>query len=100
MTFGLTQILDAVLGRGESAITIPALDGALRPNRRLDEAERIAVERPSGLLAGADGLLVATADEIRRLNGDGSWTLFHKAGSPIACMGSAGGGIALGLESG
>ena len=56
MTFAFTRILDAALGRGESAITIPALDGALRPNRRLDEAShRIPISRPSGIIAGARG---------------------------------------------
>jgi hypothetical protein len=30
-----------LLGRGEAAVTVPALDGALRPNNRLDEASRL-----------------------------------------------------------
>ena len=33
-----------------------ALDGALRPNRRLDEAsDRIPISRPSGIIAGPEG---------------------------------------------
>ena len=101
MTFAFTRILDAVLGRGESAITIPALDGALRPNRRLDEAaQRIAIDRPGGILAGSGGVLVASGDEIRRLESDGAWRLVYKAEGAISCLGEAAGGIAVGLESG
>jgi Strictosidine synthase len=101
VTFAFTRILDAVLGRGESAITIPALDGALRPNRRLDEApDRIPINRPSGIIAGPEGPLVSTGDEIRRLDARGAWTLVHKAKSAISCLGKAVGGFALGLESG
>lgn len=101
MTFALTGILDAVLGRGESAITVPALDGALRPNRRLDAAvERIAVDRPSGLLVRPDGLLASSADEIRRLDAGGAWTPVYKAEAAISCLGEAGEGVAIGLENG
>jgi len=101
MTFAFTRILDAVLGRGESAITIPALDGALRPNRRLDEAsQRIPISDPSGILVGPEGLLVSSGDEVRRLDADGAGALVHKAKSAISCLGRAAGGIAVGLENG
>ncbi len=101
MTLALTRILDAALGRGESAITVPALDGALRPNRRLDQAvERIAVERVSGMIARADGLLVSCANEVRRLDAGGAWTLVHTAEAEIACLAEAGEWIAIGLENG
>ena len=96
-----TRVLDAVLGRGESAVTIPALDGALRPNRKLDEAsERIAIDSPSGILSRPEGVLVSSANQIRRLDAGGAWTLFHEAEATISCMGEAGGGIAVGLENG
>lgn len=101
MTFVLTRIVDAALGRGESAITVPAMDGALRANRRLDEAaERHAVDRPSGIISSADGIVVGSADELRRLDGRGAWTVIHKADEAISCVGNAADGIAIGLESG
>jgi len=101
MNLGFTRILDAVLGRGESAITVPALDGAFRPNRRLDEAsQRIAIDHPSAIIAGPGGLLVASADEIRRLDSGGVWSRVHKAEGAISCLGEVGGGIAVGLENG
>jgi hypothetical protein len=100
MTFVFARILDALLGRGESAITVPALDGALRPNRKLDEASaRFAIAQPSALLSTPQGLLASTGDEIRRLDG-GVWTLLHRATAAISCLGELGGGIAIGLENG
>lgn len=36
-----TQPLDGLLGRGEHAITVPAMDGALRPNTLLDQAAEV-----------------------------------------------------------
>lgn len=101
MMSALTRVFDAVLGRGESAVTIPALDGALRPNRRLDEAcERIAIDGPSGIIFRPEGVLVSSANQIHRLDAGGAWTLFHQAEATISCMGDAGGGIAIGLENG
>ena len=101
MTFTLTGILDAVLGRGESAITVPALDGALRPNRKLDGAfERIAIDRPSGLIVRPDGIVASSANEIRRLQAGGAWVPVYKADTTISCLGEAGDGIAVGLENG
>ena len=35
---GLTRVWDAVWGRGEFSVTVPSMDGALRPNTRLDDA--------------------------------------------------------------
>src|SRR5512139_1429247 len=101
MTIALTGILDAILGRGESAITVPALDGALRPNRKLDAAvERIAIDRPSGLIARPEGLLASSANEIRRLDPGVAWTPVYKAETTISCLGEAGEGVAIGLENG
>ncbi len=101
MNLGFTRILDAVLGRGESAITVPALDGAFRPNRKLDEAaQRIAIDHPSAIVAGPGGLLVASGDEIRRLDTGSAWSLVHRAEAAISCLGDIAGGIAVGLENG
>ena len=101
MISALTRVLDAVLGRGESVVTVPALDGALRPNRKLDEAcERITLDCPSGIISRPEGVLLSSANQIHRLDAGGAWTLFHEAEATISCMGDAGGGIAIGLENG
>jgi hypothetical protein len=101
MNLAFVRVMDAFLGRGESAVTVPALDGALRPNRKLDEAaERFDIDNPSGIVATDSELFVATGNEIRRLAPGGHWTLFRRTDAPIACLGAAPEGIAAGLENG
>jgi hypothetical protein len=46
----LNRWTDRLLGRGSAAISVPVMDGALKPNRGLDEAEQVAS------LAGIDDL--------------------------------------------
>lgn len=97
MSFFFSRALDAFLGRGDSAITVPALDGALRPNRRLDDAaERIAVRAPGGLAVGRDGLVVSAGPELQRLSG----AVLYRAPAEISCIAAVGGGVAIGLDDG
>ena len=76
------SISDQLLGRGEAALTVPPLDGALRPNNRLEDAPfSIAATAPDGLslrngkpvwfegrrIVGPDGELVTASGEITAL---------------------------------
>jgi hypothetical protein len=98
MSFFFTRALDSFFGRGDSAITVPALDGALRPNRRLDDAvDRIPVRAPGGLAVSGDGLVVSSGAELRTLSGD---RLLYQAATEISCLAPVGDGIALGLDDG
>ncbi|MEK9967971.1 MAG: hypothetical protein VW600_02470 [Ferrovibrio sp.] len=98
MSFVFTRMLDSFLGRGDSAITVPALDGALRPNRRLDDAvQRMAVRAPGALVAGTDGVLVSSGRDLLRL-ADGK--LMHNAPAEISCLAAVAGGITMGLDDG
>jgi sugar lactone lactonase YvrE len=46
------RAFNQVLGRGEAAVTIPAMDGALRPNSRLEQSDRLLeAEEPDNLVA-------------------------------------------------
>ncbi|ECI7685677.1 strictosidine synthase, partial [Salmonella enterica subsp. enterica] len=38
MLVALKTFSDRLLGRGSAALTVPPLDGALRPNNRLEDA--------------------------------------------------------------
>jgi hypothetical protein len=97
MRFFFTRALDSFLGRGDSAITVPALDGALRPNRRLDDAaERIAIHAPAGLAMGRDGLMVGSGCELHLLSGG----VQYRASADISCLAPVAGGMALGLDDG
>lgn len=64
----LSRAIDNLFGRGEAAVTVPPLDGALQPNRLLDEATRRMVLEGVDCLAVHGGALVASA-------GDGLFTL-------------------------
>lgn len=99
MSFFFTRALDSFLGRGDSAITVPALDGALRPNRRLDDAmERIPVRAPGSLAVGGLGLVVSSGAELHLLGSPGK--VLHRAEAEISCIAPVAGGIAIGLDDG
>ncbi|PJI40329.1 hypothetical protein [Ferrovibrio sp.] len=98
MSFFFTRALDSFLGRNESAITVPALDGALRPNRRLDDAAgRIPVRAPGALAVGRDGLMVSSGSDLLRLP---SGEVLYRASAEISCLAPVAGGIAIGLDDG
>jgi len=56
-----TRAFDSLLGRGDAAVTVPPLDGALRPNRKLDEASWRLPLAEVDALAVVSGRLVASA---------------------------------------
>ncbi len=93
-------ILDIFRGK---AITIPPLDGAFRPNSRLDEAD-VVVGLPSvDNLAFRGSILVGSSGpglyEVRL--GDAQPVLLQSFDSPITALAvSAAGTFAVGLESG
>ena len=70
----LREWRDQLLGRGSAAITVPVMDGALKPNRALDEAAVIAE------LAGLDDL----ASDGRQLLASAGATLWRlDSGTPV-----------------
>ena len=65
------QAIDVFLGRGEAAITVPPLDGALRPNHRLDDARvRIACDQPDNLIVSDGRILVSSGQRLLRIEND------------------------------
>src|SRR5438874_7252435 len=65
MIGGLIRALDNVLGRGDAAVTVPPLDGALRPNRKLDEAGSRLPLPGVDCLAVVSGELLSSAGGTR-----------------------------------
>jgi sugar lactone lactonase YvrE len=90
------------LGRGEAAVTVPPLDGALRPNRHLDEASARYPLSGVDCLATVDGeLLAAVGDVVLRLDGQGRWQPRAAAAGNIACIAAVGdGGLAIACADG
>jgi hypothetical protein len=102
MIGGLVRALDSLFGRGEAAVTVPPLDGALRPNRLLDEAaSRTALDGVDCLARQGDGLVASAGSETFLLGADGAWGRRHGYRSAIACLASVGDeGIAVALADG
>ncbi|MBX3578389.1 MAG: hypothetical protein KF723_14390 [Rhizobiaceae bacterium] len=102
MIGGLGRIVDNLLGRGEAAVTVPPLDGALRPNRLLDEGTtRTPLDGVDCLAVQGGTLLAAAGDGIFVHGADGRWIRRSTWPSPIACIASIGAdGLAVALASG
>lgn len=55
MIAAVRRIWDNFRGGGEAAVTVPPMDGALRPNRRIEEAAAVvAIDRPDNLVAAGE----------------------------------------------
>jgi hypothetical protein len=92
----LDPLLDMFRGR---AVTIPPLDGALRPNTLLDDAEVIATARaPDNLIESNGRVAFTTGDEVRAL-GDGKVIVAAPAEITTLAVSRAG-AVAAGLETG
>ncbi|MBP5856224.1 hypothetical protein KAJ83_04330 [Marivibrio halodurans] len=93
---------DNLLGRGEAAVTVPALDGALRPNRALDEAAARMPLADVDDLAVLEGTPVASAGRVlHELSADGAWAPRARHDADILALAAlADGGLALALEGG
>ncbi len=98
MIAAVTRALDAVLGRGESAVTVPVMDGPLKPNRALDAMPRIAaVPALDNLARTTDGVLFSSGATLHALDGTIVATFEHEITFAVA---GPDGTLALGLEGG
>ncbi|ESX93453.1 hypothetical protein [Mesorhizobium sp. LNJC403B00] len=97
------MILDPVLDlfRGK-AVTIPPLDGAFRPNTRLDEAPVFAdLTEPDNLLVADGRLLASSGNAIYSLAAGVEPKVVETFPSPITALAlSLSGELTVGLESG
>ena len=99
MIGAIAQWRDRFLGRGDAAITIPIFDGALKPNRLLEQ-EAQSWELPAAEDIATDGvdLFVAAGSQVLRLDGDATEIVqqFEGRVTALACI--AGGGFAVALD--
>lgn len=102
MIGSLTRAWDNLLGRGEAAVTVPPLDGALRPNRRLDEAaERLPLAEVDSLAVVSGRLLAAAGETLYALDDAGTWQRRGGYEAEIACLAAIGErGLAVALADG
>jgi hypothetical protein len=95
----LDPILDIFRGK---AVTIPPLDGAFRPNTRLDDAPAFAeLVDPDNLLAADDRLLASSGNATYAVAAGAEPIVVETFPSPITALAlSPSGELAVGLESG
>ena len=100
MIEALRQWSDRLLGRGDAAITVPVLDGALKSNRLIEDAAVVAeLDAPEDLAIDGASLLVADGARVLRVAGAGGPTVAHnfeRAISALACLPDGGLAVALG----
>lgn len=87
-------------GRGEFSITVPVMDGALKPNDLLESATCIAtIGGVDNAIVVAGGLLVSSGDRIVEVDATGQQREHSRHEAPISCLAvSASGVIAIGLD--
>jgi hypothetical protein len=95
----LKAFTDRLLGRGSAAITVPVMDGTLRPNRILEEAEVVA-ELPGVDDLASDGrtLWASAGPSLVRIDDAGPVEL-RRFDAPISALAmSPGGRLAVALD--
>lgn len=98
----LGRAWDSLLGVGEAAVTVPPLDGALRPNRALDEAPvRLPLAGVDSLAVAGGTLLAASGHAIHALAEGPAWRLHRSYDLEIACIAALeDGGLAIAFADG
>ncbi len=89
---------DQFLGRGEAAIAIPTLDGALKPNRALEDADILAtLEAPEDLSTDGKALFAADGRRVLRFEHGVAVEVMQVEATitALACMPTGGMAIAL-----
>jgi Strictosidine synthase len=95
MTHALRLWLDRLLGSGAAAVTVPPLDGALKPNNRIENAPPgIAVVAPDDIAVSAKGaIIVSSGDQLFELGEDRSLSPMARAGGEITAIAAAPSGL-------
>ena len=94
--------IDAFRGRGAFAVTVPPMDGALRPNTLLEEAAVVVrVTAPDNLVLHRGDVLFSSGSVILRLDpATGSATEMRRCGAEVTALGAQGNMLAIGLADG
>lgn len=79
----LPRILDRIFGFGDAAVTVPPMDGPLRPNRLLDEAACQTVTAPDALAMWNGQLVYSSGSSLYRL---GAADPLMRFDSEIGCI--------------
>lgn len=97
------RIWDNFRGGGEAAVTVPPMDGALRPNRALEEAAAVlAADAPDNLVSNGTRSFFSSGEIILELDTrSGKATEIHRFDQPVTALAVASDGtLAVGLGDG
>lgn len=104
MSAGLfSRWADSFFRRGEFSVTVPVMDGPLRPNRLLEEAEvAFRVDALDNLTAAGSAVLCSSGPRLLSWTpGDAEAGEVARYDSPISALASEpGGAVAIGLDAG
>lgn len=99
----LRNFIDRIIGgRGENSITVPVMDGALKPNDYLDRMPVVAsLKEPDNLVSDGQTAWLSSGPNLYRLGADGTVTLLGRETAPVTFLAlSPTGALAIGLDSG
>ncbi|SMH30819.1 hypothetical protein [Mesorhizobium australicum] len=102
MIGALRRKWDEFRGSGDAAVTVPPMDGVLRPNQAIEEAALVAGETaPDNLVVSGGVVHFSSGARLMRSEDSGKPAVQVAAySSPIAAMAARDGTIAIGLETG
>lgn len=90
----LQDWFDRFLGRGSAAVTVPPLDGALKPNNLLEEAKAgLNIAEPDNLIRIGNKILFSHDNFISSLNGAGEAVPFLAVVSEITALAATSSGV-------
>lgn len=97
----LARAWDNLFGHGDAAVTLPPLDGVLRPNCRLDEAPwRVPLAEVDSLAVVSDTLLASSGNAVYALEGE-TWRSWREYEAEVVCIAALGDdALAVALASG
>jgi hypothetical protein len=86
MIQGLLNMRDRFFGRGHYAITVPPMDGAFRPNNRIEEAPVLADLVAPGLLQTVNGVLwFSSGNAVMRMT-EGQPEQVSQSAAPVSAL--------------
>lgn len=105
MIAALRSAIEAWRGAGRFSVTVPPMDGALRPNQAIEEAPcALEIEAPDNLVGDGRRLLFSSKSSVLELvieAGVGRAVAFANFDQPVTALAAhASGGVAIGLNDG
>jgi hypothetical protein len=74
-------------GRGEHSITVPVMDGALKPNDRLERADSVAMIEGADNIVSVEGKTVCSSGKlVLSVGADGTVETMLEAEAPVSCL--------------